>query len=48
VVVDVYLARFFDRVNHDILTDRLKRRIDDAGVIRLVRVYLNAGIMEAG
>ena len=48
VVVDVDLAKFFDRVNHDILIDRLKRRIDDAGVIRLIRVYLNAGIMDGG
>jgi RNA-directed DNA polymerase len=46
VVVDVDLAKFFDRVNHDILIDRLKRRIDDAGVIRLIRAYLNAGIMD--
>jgi retron-type reverse transcriptase len=48
VVVDVDLAKFFDRVNHDILIDRLNRRIDDAGVIRLVRAYLNAGIMDGG
>ena len=48
VVVDVDLAKFFDRVNHDILIDRLKRRIDDAGVIRLVRAYLKAGIMDDG
>lgn len=48
VVVDVDLEKFFDRVNHDILIDRLKRRIDDAGVIRLVRAYLNAGIMDGG
>jgi RNA-directed DNA polymerase len=48
VVVDVDLAKFFDRVNHDILTDRLKRRMDDAGVIRLIRAYLNAGIMDGG
>lgn len=48
VVVDVDLEKFFDRVNHDILIDRLKRRIDDAGVIRLIRAYLNAGIMEGG
>jgi len=47
-VVDVDLEKFFDRVNHDILIDRLKRRIDDAGVIRLVRAYLNAGIMDGG
>ena len=48
VVVDVDLAQFFDRVNHDILIERLQRRIDDAGVIRLVRAYLNAGIMDGG
>ena len=48
VVVDVDLAKFFDRVSHDILIDRLKRRIDDAGVIRLIRAYLNAGIMDGG
>ena len=48
VVVDVDLAKFFDRVNHDILIDRLQKRIDDAGVIRLVRAYLNAGIMDGG
>ena len=48
MVVDVDLAKFFDRVNHDILINRLQKRIDDAGVIRLVRAYLNAGIMEGG
>jgi RNA-directed DNA polymerase len=48
VVVDVDLAKFFDRVNHDILMDRLGKRIEDAGVIRLVRAYLNAGIMDGG
>ena len=39
---------FFDRVNHDILIDRLRRRIDDAGVIWLVRAYLTSGIMGDG
>ena len=48
VVVDVDLAKFFDRVNHDILIDRVRKRIDDAGVIRLIRAYLNAGIMDGG
>ena len=48
VVVDVDLEKFFDRVNHDILIDRLGKRIDDAGVIRLIRAYLNAGIMDGG
>ena len=48
VVVDVDLEKFFDRVNHDILIDRLRKRIDDAGVIRLIRAYLNSGIMRDG
>jgi RNA-directed DNA polymerase len=48
VVVDVDLAQFFDRVSHDILIDRLGKRIDDAGVIRLIRAYLNSGIMDHG
>lgn len=48
IVVDVDLEKFFDRVNHDILIDRLKKRIDDAGVIRLIRAYLNSGIMSDG
>ena len=47
-VVDVDLEKFFDRVNHDILMDRLRKRIDDAGVIRLIRAYLNSGIMRDG
>lgn len=48
VVVDVDLEKFFDRVNHDILIDRLEKRIGDAGVIRLIRAYLNSGIMKDG
>jgi RNA-directed DNA polymerase len=48
VVVDVDLEKFFDRVNHDILIDRLQKRLDDAGIIRLIRAYLNAGIMDGG
>ncbi|MFY9329771.1 MAG: group II intron reverse transcriptase/maturase [Georgfuchsia sp.] len=48
VVVDVDLEKFFDRVNHDILIDRLRKRIPDAGVIRLIRAYLNSGIMSGG
>jgi len=48
VVVDVDLEKFFDRVNHDILIDRLRKRVADAGVIRLVRAYLASGIMDGG
>lgn len=48
IVVDVDLEKFFDRVNHDILIDRLQKRIADVGVIRLIRAYLNSGIMDGG
>src|SRR5665213_2643248 len=48
VVVDVDLEKFFDRVHHDILIDRLRKRVGDAGVIRLIRAYLNSGIMVDG
>jgi RNA-directed DNA polymerase len=44
----VDLEKFFDRVNHDILMDRLRKRIGDAGVIRLIRAYLDSGIMSDG
>ncbi|WP_432742924.1 group II intron reverse transcriptase/maturase [Methylobacter sp. G7] len=48
VVVDVDLERFFDLVNHDILMDRLAKRIADKAVLRLIRRYLQAGIMAKG
>ena len=48
VVVDVDLEKFFDRVNHDILMERLSRRIEDKAVLRLIRYYLVAGIMDGG
>ncbi len=48
IVVDVDLSKFFDRVNHDILIDRLSKRVNDVGVTQLVRAYLNAGIMDGG
>ena len=48
VVVDVDLEKFFDRVNHDILMDRLAKRIADKTVLRLIRSYLQAGIMANG
>ena len=48
VVVDVDLEKFFDRVDHDILIDRLRKKIPDPGVIRLVRAYLNADIVDGG
>jgi RNA-directed DNA polymerase len=42
------LEKFFDRVDHDILIDRLQKRIRDSGVARLIRAYLNSGIMDDG
>lgn len=48
VVVDVDLEKFFDRVNHDILMERLARRIADKAVLGLIRRYLQAGIMDGG
>ena len=47
-VVDVDLEKFFDRVNHDVLMDRVAKRIADAAVLRLIRRYLDAGIMVHG
>ena len=48
IVVDVDLEKFFDRVNHDILIGRLQKRLGDPGTIRLIRAYLNSGIMMEG
>ena len=47
-VVDIDLEKFFDRVNHDILMGRLAKRIVDRHVLRLIRRYLNAGILAQG
>lgn len=48
VVVDVDLEKFFDRVNHDILMSKLAKRIADKSVLRIIRLYLQAGIMANG
>ena len=48
IVVDVDLEKFFDRVNHDVLMDRLAKRIADPAVLRLIRRYLEVGIMMHG
>lgn len=44
-VVDIDLEKFFDRVNHDILMGRLAKRLGDRRVLRLIRAYLNAGVL---
>src|SRR3989440_4062800 len=47
-VVDIDLEKFFDRVNHDIMMSRLARRSKDKRVLRLIRRYLQAGMMSEG
>lgn len=47
-VVDIDLEKFFDRVNHDILMSRIARQISDARVLKLIRRYLEAGLMRDG
>lgn len=48
IVVDLDLEKFFDRVNHDILMARLARRIGDTRLLRIVRRFLQAGMMANG
>ncbi len=46
--VELDLEKFFDRVNHDVLMARVQRQIEDRQVLRLIRRYLEAGIMSGG
>jgi RNA-directed DNA polymerase len=48
IVVDLDLEKFFDRVNHDILMARLARRIGDKRLLRIIRRFLQAGMMCNG
>ena len=48
IVVDIDLEKFFDRVNHDVLMSKVAYRIGDKSVLKLIRAYLNAGIMANG
>lgn len=47
-VVDLDLEKFFDRVNHDILMARVARKVKDKRVLKLIRRYLTARLMEGG
>jgi len=47
-VVDLDLEKFFDRVNHDILMGLVAKRVKDKRVLKLIRAFLNAGIMVDG
>jgi len=46
--VDMDLEKFFDRVNHDILMGRIAKRVEDKRMLKLIRAFLNAGVMENG
>lgn len=47
-VVDMDLEKFFDRVNHDILMSRLARHISDKRLLKIIRRYLEAGLLQNG
>jgi len=47
-VVDLDLEKFFDRVNHDRLMAQIAKRVDDKWLLKLIRAFLNAGVMENG
>jgi RNA-directed DNA polymerase len=47
-VVDMDLEKFFDRVNHDVLMSRVARRVEDKRLLKLIRAFLNSGVMIDG
>src|SRR6202047_4323981 len=47
-VIDLDLEIFFDRVNHDKLMSQIAKRVEDKRLLKLVRAFLNAGVMENG
>jgi RNA-directed DNA polymerase len=48
VVVDIDLEKFFDRVNHDILMGLIAKRVADKRILKLIRGFLTAGVLEGG
>jgi len=44
--VDLDLEKFFDRVNHDKLTGQIAKRVEDKRLLKLIRAFLKAGVME--
>ena len=46
--MDIDLEKFFDRVNHDRLMSALAKEIEDKRMLRVMRAFLNAGVMEDG
>ena len=47
-VVDLDLEKFFDRVNHDKLMTRIAKRVSDQRMLKLIRAFLKAGVLENG
>ena len=47
-MIDLDLEKFFDRVNHDKLMGQLAKRVEDKRLLKLIRAFLNAGVMENG
>ena len=47
-VVDLDLEKFFDRVSHDKLMGQIAKRVEDKRLLKLIRAFLNAGVMENG
>src|SRR6516162_7390663 len=47
-VIDLDLEKFFDRVNHDKLMGQVAKRVEDKRLLKLIRAFLNAGVMENG
>ena len=47
-IMDADVSGFFDELEHDLLREFIKRRVNDGGILRLIGKWLNAGVMEEG